>query len=744
MPLPMQGSWTVSVKSKEPGSTPQQFIISGATTGNGTYVGDTSTPPVHVTGSAWSIDVQHKPASSFVESFYQITFPVNNGTDYSFHVQVNDDDIDPVFDDLVLTCTTPVTQNDFIIYGNVSWYQGPCFFTPCNPIFSVVIDSEVTLQSALQRPAFNKVIQALYPERVYPKPIGPGPDPGPFKPFILPIEDNPIVPEQQIKVFTDTSGATSGATAGVSTGASTLASTTAATALSSQIATVNVPTARSAISLQAGDVANIVNPIFLCQSGALADYLLRFQDYTPTAAEAAGGPYTGTGARTTLGVTTTDRNGNYVFHFTLPCEPFFFARSLGHIHIPFPRCIVPLPNIIVQVLDGTAPSGVLYETTPFFNTPEYALINVCVPKGVVTLPPACATGYVIQSIGNITVGPPPSPSAGVPRTTSDTSLDINGIITSSSALGPAVSCAAWGGSLYFYACLDNADIVAYTIRFGRPSDADTAYQFVTEGYSPYRVVPAPVYVAPQSVGPTPRLLETEPLVFSNVPSYLNAETDTTTPWLERWKVLKMVLTSSAYSLALGGVGPVVFRIQGYNAAGNQLADERITLYIDNNVPDQFIDPNLALITTGGPVSQSNCALFTLPPGQPAAPIQISFRANQYEGFMASYTLYMDKGSTGGFAIQSITPGAPISDARSCSSFRGTIDEAAYGSPVVGELTAQVVPTPTASNPTGTWLAPGQIFCAFSINLSSGVWITDGQTVFGPFYATPDLIGIQQG
>lgn len=539
--------------------------------------------------------------------------------------------------------------------------------------------------------------------------------------MLLPIEGNPIVPLQQVKVIADAPDRAK------------VASEAASIAVASQLATVNTPSARSAVSVSAVDVANFINPIFLCQSGALAEYLLRFQDYTPTASEAAGGPYTGGGARTTLGVTTTDRNGNYVFRFTLPCERFF-ARALSHVTIPFPRCFVPLPNIIVQVLDGTVPSGVLYETTPFFNTPEYAEINVCVPKSVVTLPPGCTVGQIIQSIGNITVGP----LVGGARNTSNTFLAVNGTITSSSSLGPQVTCAAWAGSLYFYACLDNPNIVSYTIRFGRPADPDTAYQFVTEDYSPYRVVPPPVYVAQQSVGPTNRQLETEPGVFSSVPSYLNAETDATTPWLERWKVLKMVLSSSIYQNALGGAGSIVFRIQGYDAAGKQQADDRITLFIDNNPVDQFIDPNLALITTGGPVSQSDCALFTLPPDQPAAPIQISFRANQNEGFMASYELYMDKGSTGQFPIKSVvSPSVKIDNSGSCG-FRGTVDEPNYGATVANELTVQVIPL------TGNWLAPGQTFCAFSINLTSSVWVTDGQTIFGPYYTGPDLIGIQQG
>jgi hypothetical protein len=714
----MQGSWTVSVKSKEPGSTPQQFTIAGAATGNGTYVGDTSTPPVHVSGAAWSIDFQHQSTASFVESVYEINFPAHNGSQYTFDININDDDEDPVFDDLILNCSTPVTRNDFVLFGNVSWYSG-CIFTPCNPLFSVIIDSEAALQAALQRAALRAVIEKLYPERVFPKPVGPGPDPGPFRPFLLPVEGNPIVPQKQVNVF-----------ASASESAANVATKAFAATVPSQLATVNSPVTGSSASLSAVDAAALINPIFRCQSGSLADYLLRFQDYTPTAAEAAGGPYTGTGTRTTLGLTTTDRQGNYVFRFTLPCR-FFFGWPLSEITIPFPRCFVPLPNIIVQVLDGTATSGVLYETVPFFNTPEFSEINVCVPKGVVTLPPACNTGQIIQSIGNITVGPLVS---GV-RTTSNTSLDANGIITSSSSLGPQVTCAAWAGSLYFYACLNNPSIVSYTLRYGRTTDADTAYQFVTEDYSPYRAVPAPVYQAQQSVGPTNRVLEIEPGTFTTVPSYLNAETDTSTPWLERWLVLKMVLTSSIYQQALGGAGSLVFRIQGYDAGGNQLADDRITLFIDNNFVDQFIDPNLALITTGGPITQTNCALFTLPPDQPAAPIQVSFRANQGEGFMASYTLYMDKGSTGNFPITAVS-GGPISDSRSCD-FHGTSDEAGYAAGA-GELTAQIAPA------TGNWLASGQVFCAFSINLTSTVWVTDGQGIFGPFTSTPDLIGIQQG
>ena len=235
---------------EEPGSTPQQFTIAGAATGNGTYVGDSSTPPIHVTGAAWSIDFQHKATAAFVESFYEINFPSHNGSQYTFDININDDDADPVFDDLILTCSTPVTQSDFVLFGNVSWYSG-CIFTPCNPLFSVIIDSEAALQAALQRTAIRTVIEKLYPERVFPKPVGPGPDPGPFRPFLLPVEGNSIVPQKQVKVF----GSASEATANV-------AVESASATLTSQLATVNSPITGSSASLSAVDAAALINPIF--------------------------------------------------------------------------------------------------------------------------------------------------------------------------------------------------------------------------------------------------------------------------------------------------------------------------------------------------------------------------------------------------------------------------------------------------------------------------------------------------
>src|SRR5262245_43515876 len=199
MAIPMQGAWTVSVHSKEAGATQQRFIIEGAASGNGTYAGDTATPAVAVTGDAWSVRVQHKQGTNWVDSFDQIAFPTRSGGFYRFDIQANDDDIDPVFDDLILTCSTPVTLTDFVVYGHVSWYSG-CRYNPCNPLPYLVIDSAAALADALTRPAIRTSLMALYPEQVFRNPI-PIPDPPPFRPLVLPTEGHAVLPAKQYQIF---------------------------------------------------------------------------------------------------------------------------------------------------------------------------------------------------------------------------------------------------------------------------------------------------------------------------------------------------------------------------------------------------------------------------------------------------------------------------------------------------------------------------------------------------------------
>lgn len=738
MAIPMQGAWTITVKSSESFEPPQRFVVAGATTGNGTYAVNSSTPAVFVDGDAWSITVQQQSGANWINLFDQITFPSKSGNQYKFDIQANNDQNDPVFDDVVLTCSMDADFEDFLLFGNVSWYRG-CWWNPCYPPWYAVIDSQVALANALQRPVLRTALQQLYPSRVFPPNPNP-PDPGPFRPMILPVESGSAMPTKLAQVVPQAAaGKSAPASAAKRVALRRGAASAAAVATASSVSS---GAAASSVSISAASLATI-RRLSNCTTGPMPQYLLNFQEYDRTSAELAGGPYTGTGPRRPLGSTFTDRNGNYIFRFTVTLADFIHEAEFDT--APSENVWVEImPDVIVQVLDG---SNVIYETAPYWNIPNLERINICVPWGSVNLGPACTQGQIIQSIGNITVGPLVSGT----RNTSNTWLDSEGVVTSSSSLGPQVQCAAWAGSLYFYACLDNPAIVSYVIMYKRAGDADANAKYVQDNYSPYHEALAPVYWVQQSVGPTPRNLTIDGTLRISAPSYFNIETDPADGWMYRWLLVKAVINSQTYEQALGGPGPVEFRIIGFDGGGNQLADDRITLYLDNtgiSVPyayggiDQYISPTVRMLTTSGWVTQGNCALFTADP--PNAPIEITFRSNENEGFMNSYQLSMDKGAIGNFPIQSVMGSGQISgsytyggDPFACTFFIGTENDPTYGSPTPSAVTADVQPV------SGNWLADTETFCAFSINLSASVRITDGQSVFGPYYQGPILIGIQK-
>src|SRR5690349_12808910 len=115
MAITMQGSWTVSVKSAEAFESAQRFIISGAVTGNGTYGGATGTAPVSVTGPSWQITIQLQQGTTWVTEHDRITFPTVSAGQYRFDIEANRADNDPVWDDLILTCSRPVSWDTFVI-----------------------------------------------------------------------------------------------------------------------------------------------------------------------------------------------------------------------------------------------------------------------------------------------------------------------------------------------------------------------------------------------------------------------------------------------------------------------------------------------------------------------------------------------------------------------------------------------------------------------------------------------------
>jgi hypothetical protein len=160
MPHIMHGNWTIS--SEKNASYAQRFIVSGADTGTGTY--QVPHAPVQVTGDTWSVRVQCKPsgASTWSDSEYQITFPVESAGQYSFRLEANDIwPGDQDFNDLVLTFTAPVTETDFLVYGHVSSYSG-CSYNHCS--FShILVESLHAYRTATRFALIKDTLKKIYP-----------------------------------------------------------------------------------------------------------------------------------------------------------------------------------------------------------------------------------------------------------------------------------------------------------------------------------------------------------------------------------------------------------------------------------------------------------------------------------------------------------------------------------------------------------------------------------------------------
>jgi hypothetical protein len=99
MPISMQGTWFVQVKSKY-ASYDQRFVISGATNGNGVYNGVTTTPEIFVSGDSWNISIQNNPGSGYLNSVMKLQYPQVINGEYKFDLLSNDSGGDEDFNDL--------------------------------------------------------------------------------------------------------------------------------------------------------------------------------------------------------------------------------------------------------------------------------------------------------------------------------------------------------------------------------------------------------------------------------------------------------------------------------------------------------------------------------------------------------------------------------------------------------------------------------------------------------------------
>jgi hypothetical protein len=720
MSVSMQGTWTILAKTKN-AAFAQRFLIQGSSNGKDGIHSVPSVPsvPITVTGTQWSITIQNdKGTGTWVTSNERIGTPINNGSQISFDIKSDDSGGgDTDYDDLILNCSFTPSDSEFVIYGNVKSYSGLCRFNPCFPFPYLVIDTPLMLEQLLVNEKFRSVIQALYPERLrlfekkvkprFRKPI-PEPDPEPFRPMMIPLSDSEtgsVLAAQQLRSSTLTAQASDvqnmQLAAKITVGSSVLSK-------------------YSDSIIELAKAKDLLRPI--CITKARPGLLLRFQEYDRTAAELVGSPYTGEGERQTLGLTVTDELGNYIFRFSQTFADL--ADEVSDIPSGISTSTGLRPDIIAQIVAsiGATPT-VLYETALFSDVPNLKRIDLCIPADVLQQgTDNCLGTRAIQAIGNIFTIP------GVGNT-----LDADGRITATHASGPKITRGAWGGSLHMFACfLGKPEVKTYTIRYRKPGGD---WSFVQEAY---------VHINKSAIGnPNSPLHKVGPFDVSLnvdgteriVPAYNNIEADSN--WIETHRLRKIILHSNIYTAALyagEGNGSVEFKIEGYNAAGNEVAgaQDTIRLYIDN----RSMTGDIASITKGGGTPPGECALFQL--ATPNEALTVCFKVNHPGGFLASWDFKVYYGSaTPATVIDSTVPVEPLNvsynEATHGNNFYGTANGVAPDGD--GYITVDLQPT------SGAWLPTGKTFCAFSFEVNGYPRITDGYSNFTGGRLDFELIGI---
>ncbi len=735
MIITMQGNWTVSVKAKN-ATFSQRFIISGAITGNGTHSGTAGTT-VNVTGSQWTIAIQNNPGSGYQLSDTQLKFPQIIGSNYVFEIWSNDAGPDQDFNDLILTCSTPANINDFLVYGNVSLYSGKCIFNPCRRrIF--VIETHSALIEALKNAALRKLIERDYPERIIDL-INPNPpDPAPFKPIVIDIYNEAMQPTTELlyqRVESTPVKSTKKANAKEAVSSFAAENFSLVSTIQRQAST-----SIAATSIDKLNIAKIIGGLYLnCNSGPATNTTLSFEEYDRTAAELAGGPYTGTGDRRILGDTITDMNGNYIFRFSFDMT-FPNIEDSTDIAPGEDINVVAYPDVIVKVT-GYSPYTVLYESAPYYNIPNIKRIDLCLPKSQINPSSSCYNGSLIGSLGNVFIGGNQNSSASfsssaLTRHGYGNFLEPSGKISVGSSLaGFNVECAAWAGTIDMKGCMyDLAKTPAqnkikwYTIRILRAGTGN--WNFISQNYKhpKYSKRNLPNYIG-DDVGPFSQSLHVDGGAAALVPAYINIQREIFVDGID-WEFSNfdryMRLNTALYDVLSGVRTPGVFyvRVDGYDASGNPVADgtDMIALYIHNNplnfdlTSPVFTDPS---------VINSGCGLYRLENSQMNTPIQLSFKANDPEGFVDSFALTVGRCPSPMIALQVNHPNPPISDTVSgqtilsqgdasgnvhdiCNGYTGTLEVFSDAGLINVEI------QPAASE--GGWIKPAEYFTTLSFNL----------------------------
>ncbi|WP_117880514.1 hypothetical protein [Aureibaculum luteum] len=734
MPIKMQGAWFVRVKSKS-ASFAQRFIISGANQGNGTYNGVVSDNEYFVSGNSWNIAIQNKPSSSssYVNSTMKLKFPQIVGGEYRFNLESNDSGGDADFNDLILSFRTPATPEDYVVYGNISYYKG-CLINPCWRL--IVIDTYPKLKEVLINPQIREAVKSYYPQLVDSVMFNPQPDPPrTFKPIVVPF-GGPAIPEkEEITVISKPEEISIKANKKENREAVSYTYNALKSTQSIRLETSNINTGAAIDKNKFIDAARIVDRFRRrCETGPIPYALLNFEEYDRTTAELSGGAYTGTGERENLGTINADHFGNYILRFNRT-DPQNFNESEIDTASGENAFVQARPDLTIKLLDPLATSSSLFETAPYWNVPYLKRINLCIPierSGLI--PVACQGQHILQGIGNIALG---KEESGV-RGDFNNTLNNLGIITANADIAPKVQCAAWSGQLILRGCLKNVGIKYYTIEYRKGLDS---WQYLTKDLRlPYL-----------TTGFNALVNRTFSTPSSLLHGYLNIETDSGL-WLEGYKNIKAKILTNEFDN-----GTYYFRIQGYKDDGSKFAnsEDTIRLYLQKtrNVT-AVIDLN---VTMGGNTI-GECGLFTLPVDSSNniindAPMTIRFKVDhnpgEAKGFMNSYELTMGKGATEVFPLNVPLRAADFSindpnrgryyvenNPLNCNiSFKGTGNETMADA----EDYYTVIVQPAS----GGWLTAEQNFCAFKIRLVGNLRLTNGNSGYQPFNAIDILIGIEK-
>lgn len=754
MAILMHGSWHVQVTQKF-ASRDQRFIVAGASTGNGVHAGVVGTA-ISVTGSSWSLQLQNKNGTVWQNSTEKILISPSPCSGFTL---ASDDgggtgSGDTDFNDLVLRCNTVASSGatDYVVYGHVSYYEGFCLLNPCWRDW-LVLDSAASLRKALEYPELRDYIKKVYPERLIktpriPQPPNP-PDP-PFKPLMLPLLSDRLLPAREATLFKIEKQAADDS----KRKSKDEPTPDKMNAVSSVLLNKTVNT--TAALVDKVRLGRLVDKFPLsCNVQSYTSALLRFVEYDRSVAELAGGPYTGIGTREILGNIITDSFGNYVFRFQR--SDYQDATELESDVASGESFVAQRkPDLLVQILDPTNVNRVMYESALYANINTCRRIDICIPKSAIgTTVNPCAGQSVIQYIGDIYLGQDASGNRGGLGYT----LHNSGRIS-----GNGLSCAGWRGKLNLISCrFTDPAIAYYTVRYRRSGiswtnvEEDMWLLNVSSG--------SPVNTSVR----TTQNLSVDGAPLAPTRCYFNVEAPPPTlPQPAGWITsinYKAFLHTGNYT-GISGRGRVEFRIEGYKADGTKIPaiDETIALYLDNHLWTVELDEEISMDGT----TLGNCALFTLPSNGAGgvvedAPIEIKFQANQESGFMGAYSLSIGKGATGNinlvkagnhlpsgwntlpntgtyadggatvgrfYAFNSSSPTA------ACPVFNGTMDEA--GADADGDFIRIKV------KPSSAWLEPGQNFCAFRLRVDGHIRHTDGDTYWNhPFSSNEVLIGIER-